>query len=126
MVGTAATVNGATATLVMNNPSAVRAASVMIEFSASERFDWSDADSHWTSLFTALRNSLAYFTLPQFQAPNNAGAMAWTQVPSICTVDTIAAGGTNTYVLQDGVTTAGDTEGAFTSTVAIRAMAVTQ
>lgn len=125
VVGAAATVNGATATLILNNPSAVRAASVMVAFSSLERFDWSDADSHWTSLFTALRNSLAYFTLPMFQAPNNAGPMAWTQAPSVTTVDTIAAGGSVTYALQDGVTTAGDTSGNMTSTVAIRALAVT-
>lgn len=125
-VGAAATVNGPTATLVLNNPSAVRAASVMVAWSVAQRDDWADADSHWTDLFTALRNSLAYFTLPAAQAPNNAGPMAFTGVPSVSTVDTIAAGGSVTYDLQSGVASGGDTSGVFTSTVAIRALVVTQ
>lgn len=125
-VSDGATVNGATSTLVMNNPSAVRSASVMVEFSAAERVDWDAADSHWSFLFTVLRNSLAYFTLPAFQAPNNAGPMAMTWLPCVCKVDTIAAGGTVTYELQDGVTASGGTAGAFSASTAIRALAVTQ
>lgn len=125
-VGDGATVAGGVATLVLNNPSSVRAASVMAAWSVDERVDWANADAQWSFTMVATRNGLSYFTLPAFQAPNNAGPMAQVWQTSVNTVDTIAAGGTVTYELAGGVQASGGTSGAFTSAVAIRALAVTQ
>lgn len=125
-VGDGATVAGATATLVLNNPSSVRAASIMAAWSVDNRVDWADADSQWSYTMVATKNAGAYFTLPAFQAPNNAGPMAQVWQTSVNTVDTLAAGGSVTYVLQTGVQASGGTSGAFTSTAAIRALVVTQ
>lgn len=124
-VGVTSTVNGPTATLVVNNPSSVRACNVLVSWSVAQRDDWADADSSWTDLLTATRNGIGLFTLPAFQAPNNAGPMAYTRTDSVQTLDSLPGAGTVTYLLQSGVTSGGDTTGVFTSSVAIRALVVT-
>lgn len=126
-VASATTTYAAQATLVLNNPSAIRAASVLVCWAAARGVTVGVVDAQWTDLFVATRNALALFTLNNTQSPRNAAQPAvFGSNPATQTVDTIAAGGSVTYVLDIGVTTAGGTTLDFTSSASIRALAVTQ
>jgi GH24 family phage-related lysozyme (muramidase) len=120
------TTYGAAATLVLNNPSTVRACSVIVAWSIALGVTLANAAAQWTNLFVATRNALAYFTDNGSQNPQNGAAASFVYNIGDNTVDSIAAGGTVTYELNVGVTMAGGTSGSFTASAAIRALCVTQ
>lgn len=121
------TTYGAAATLVFNNPSSVRAVSVLVAWSIALGVTLANAAAQWTNLFVATRNSLSLFTLNGSQNPQNAaGPAAYVYNIGENTMDAIAAGGSVTYDLNVGVTMAAGTSGSFTASASIRALAVTQ
>lgn len=125
-VGSGGTVYAADANLVFNNPSAVRAASLFVGWSVALGVTVTGAGNSWTNLVVATKNLGALFTLNGTQNPANPGAASYVFNIVDHTVDTLAAGGTVTYDLDVGVTTAGGTTADFTSSAAIRVLAVTQ
>ncbi len=124
-MGTSTTTYGAQATLVLNNPSSVRAASVFVSWSAALGITFANAIAQWTNLFVATRNLAGYFTLNGGQDPGNSAAGSLVYNFGDNTVDSIAAGGSVTYHLDVGMATGSATTGSFTSSASIRAIAVT-
>lgn len=121
------TTYGVAASLVFNNPSSVRAVSVIVAWSIALGVTLANAAAQWTNLFVATRNALSLFTLNGTQNPQNAaGPASYVYNIGENTMDTIAAAGSVTYDLNVGVTMAAGTSGSFTASASIRAFAATK
>lgn len=122
-----ANVNGATTTIVVNNPSSIRAASIMGTVGVIEQMDWANGDPSFAPNLELTRNAVPFVQLTGLFtiAGDNATASSfwWTQEGSF--VDAIAAGVTVTYVGSCSVDAGPGTAGNFVSRVAVRGLVVT-
>jgi hypothetical protein len=123
-----AAVTGATTTVTVNNPSALRAANLIGVAGVIEQLEWDGANSTWVSSVDMTRNGVPFVALSgQYRPegdPDFPGSFYWS--PEASFVDSLAAGASVTYVSTCAVDAASGTAGAFTSRVSIRGLVVTQ
>lgn len=122
-----AAVTGATTSVTVNNPSAVRAANLMGVAGVIEQLEWDGANSTWNVSLDMTRNGVPFVALSgQYRpegSPDFPGSFYWS--PEASFVDSLAAGASVGYVSTCSVDAASGTAGSFTSRVSIRGLVVT-
>lgn len=119
---------GATTTMVINNPSSLRAASVFGSASVIEQLGFPMGNVTFSPALDVTRNGVPIYAITglfTFQGnPIYASSYWWTYDASF--TDAIAAGGSVTYVATCSADVASGTSGDFSSAVGIRGLVVTQ
>lgn len=127
-VGDGQNEDGASTQVVVNNPSAVRAASIVGSVSVIEQLDWANGDPSFAPQLNVLRNSVPLYSITGlFTIPGDpliASSFWWTYSADL--VDSVAAGASVIYDAGCSVDATAGTSGSFASAVSIRGLVVTQ
>lgn len=123
-----AAVSGATTSIVVNNPSTLRASSIFGSCGVIEQLDWNNGNTTFNPSLTMTRNGLGFFLLSgtvRIEGDSALPSQTWWQTEGSF-VDSLAAGGSVTYAVSCAIDAAALTSGNFVSGVSARGLVVTQ